>query len=868
MGDGTVQNPWCGSDIKTLEEGFFLKDAPKGFTTEVADQEKLEPAVGGLDHYKAHCNVLVGEDSDGTKRFYPLGADSSLLKNSNIHLRNPTAKEWKNIIYTSKAFGYSEKNKDTGQDTFQNLGIVQFEGGIYVYQSHDALSRIFTPATGNGFTQVFSDLTPSEAVRIADKIPAGNFLFSEPDAKKDYRRQMYLPTGTFNPNMLPHAENLDDWLVADGGFSADGCDDVHRWGILPTLQNAFKDSSDRACSLHESLEYYIKPMKDVRTQMFWTIAMQVGGLLLGTLGSVYAFNDNFRKAAHSKIGKKALWLGNIVRKAMGKPVKIDSQEVDFISDMKKQYEEKGTEKAVGRDSDYEKLRDFFNSRIRRVLTITVEGGEGKTYFMEQGLAHELYGGRFTKDGLNPQNTEMLSFSLVKLSGHKDNKYVGQLTSRFNEFVEKVDGLVAQGKKVVVTIDEIHMLKGLGATEGNQGGGLENTLKAVITRWEKNPNIYLLAATTTREYADMIKGPDGKPDATLTRRFQENPLRKLSHDEKLGILINNAKKSTASGIVIDPAASERALNLSSHKDPRITMEGLDLAVQIQTWAEGKAQTRLNDGGDGRVTVDTINEVIAGKFNIPISEVSAWASSTATQPTSSLTPLQESVKKIFDQLPQEWIEETAKHLEAGYRASGIDITIDRATFSEKIAAIYTSKLDPWAPPPTELDQKIFDMSVQQFFIEEAKRHETTHASLSNMGSLFSIPQRTEQLESLLTELQLTRESNIYDYIIKLRENGRHPKLLKKLMETIESDWFQTYDELEQEKLVRGLAELYADSKNNKTVLKWESAERAFRMEAATSRVESAQRTAEVEHARVKLEESRAREREQRERTKEVL
>ena len=81
-----------------------------------------------------------------------------------------------------------------------------------------------------------------------------------------------------------------------------------------------------------------------------------------------------------------------------------------------------------------------------------------------------------------------------------------------EFEKRIEGLVEEVKsnadRVIVFIDEIHTLLGMGATEGSPGA--ENILKPCLARGE----FPCIGATTQDDYIKYIE-----PDKALARRFQ-------------------------------------------------------------------------------------------------------------------------------------------------------------------------------------------------------------------------------------------------------------------------------------------------------------------------------------------------------------
>jgi ATP-dependent Clp protease ATP-binding subunit ClpC len=85
------------------------------------------------------------------------------------------------------------------------------------------------------------------------------------------------------------------------------------------------------------------------------------------------------------------------------------------------------------------------------------------------------------------------------------KYRGEFEKRIESLVEEVK---SNAERVIVFIDEIHTLLGMGSTEGSPGA--ENILKPSLARGE----FPCIGATTYEDYRKYIE-----PDKALARRFQ-------------------------------------------------------------------------------------------------------------------------------------------------------------------------------------------------------------------------------------------------------------------------------------------------------------------------------------------------------------
>jgi len=101
------------------------------------------------------------------------------------------------------------------------------------------------------------------------------------------------------------------------------------------------------------------------------------------------------------------------------------------------------------------------------------------------------------------------------------KYRGEFETRIEGLVEEVKSNVG---RIIVFIDEIHTLLGMGSTEGSTGA--ENILKPSLARGE----FPCIGATTSEEYEQYIA-----PDRALARRFQTVTIAEPDMAQSLDIL---------------------------------------------------------------------------------------------------------------------------------------------------------------------------------------------------------------------------------------------------------------------------------------------------------------------------------------------
>lgn len=155
---------------------------------------------------------------------------------------------------------------------------------------------------------------------------------------------------------------------------------------------------------------------------------------------------------------------------------------------------------IGRDEEIRRALQVLSRRSKNNPVLIGEPGVGKTAIAE-GIAQRIY----AKDV--PESLAdkiVLSLDLGALVAGA--KYRGEFEERLKAVLEEVK---AQAGRVILFIDEMHMLIGAGASEGSMDAG--NMLKPALARGE----LRAIGATTLNEYQKHIE-----KDAALERRFQQ------------------------------------------------------------------------------------------------------------------------------------------------------------------------------------------------------------------------------------------------------------------------------------------------------------------------------------------------------------
>ncbi|MBQ7140075.1 MAG: AAA family ATPase [Bacilli bacterium] len=155
---------------------------------------------------------------------------------------------------------------------------------------------------------------------------------------------------------------------------------------------------------------------------------------------------------------------------------------------------------IGRDEEVRNITRILSRKTKNNPVLIGEPGVGKTAIVE-GLAWRIVKGDVPNSLKDKSIFELDMGALIAGA-----KYRGEFEERLKAVLKEIkesDG------KIILFIDEIHMIVGAGATDGAMDAG--NMLKPLLARGE----IHTIGATTLNEYRKYIE-----KDGALERRFQK------------------------------------------------------------------------------------------------------------------------------------------------------------------------------------------------------------------------------------------------------------------------------------------------------------------------------------------------------------
>ena len=197
---------------------------------------------------------------------------------------------------------------------------------------------------------------------------------------------------------------------------------------------------------------------------------------------------------------------------------------------------------IGRDDEIRRVIRVLSRRTKNNPCLIGEPGVGKTAIAE-GLAQRIVQGD-VPEGL--KNKDVFSLDMGALVAGA--KYRGEFEERLKAVLKEVQ---ESDGKIILFIDEIHLIVGAGKTDGAMDAG--NILKPLLARGQ----LHCIGATTLNEYRKYIE-----KDSALERRFQPVMVNEPTLEDTISILRGLKEKyEIHHGVRISDSAIVAAAKLS-------------------------------------------------------------------------------------------------------------------------------------------------------------------------------------------------------------------------------------------------------------------------------------------------------------------
>jgi len=273
----------------------------------------------------------------------------------------------------------------------------------------------------------------------------------------------------------------------------------------------------------------------------------------------------------------------------------------FCTNLSLRAKQRKIDPVIGRDEELEKIQLVLARRNKCNVLMVGEPGVGKTAIAE-GLARKIFEKKVPKF-IEDHQVYTLDISAL-LAG---SKYRGD----FEERIKAVLTALERKGKIILFIDEAHMMQGAGAAN-QSSNDMANMLKPVLTKGV----IKLIASTTWEEYRKHFE-----KDRALMRRFQRVTIDEPSPEMSVKILKGIRKYyEKHHNVKISDAAIEQAVKLSikymaDKKLPDKAIDILDCAA-----ARHKLKDDANmDGVEQIVDIEQVTYELSKMINMPLETV---------------------------------------------------------------------------------------------------------------------------------------------------------------------------------------------------------------------------------------------------------
>jgi ATP-dependent Clp protease ATP-binding subunit ClpA len=336
--------------------------------------------------------------------------------------------------------------------------------------------------------------------------------------------------------------------------------------------------------------------------------MEVADIIISVLSEKNSFSFYFlTKGGLTKDKFVKYFQENIVVEEEEQPMQIvNNNQVErilnqFCTNLSLHAKQRKIDPVIGRDEELEKIQLILARRSKSNVLMVGDPGVGKTAIAE-GLARKIFEKKVPKF-IQDHQVYTLDISAL-LAG---SKYRGD----FEERIKAVLSALEKKGKIILFIDEAHMMQGAGAAN-QSSNDMANMLKPILTKGI----IKLIASTTWEEYRKHFE-----KDRALMRRFQRVTIDEPSPEMSVKILKGIRKYyEKHHNVKITDAAVEQAVKLSIKymADKKLP----DKAIDIIDCAAARYKLKDDETMDGveqLVDVEQVVYELSKMINMPLESV---------------------------------------------------------------------------------------------------------------------------------------------------------------------------------------------------------------------------------------------------------
>lgn len=276
---------------------------------------------------------------------------------------------------------------------------------------------------------------------------------------------------------------------------------------------------------------------------------------------------------------------------------------------------------IGRDDEIRRIIQILCRRTKNNPILIGQPGIGKTSIVE-GLAQRILYGDVPE---SIQNVQLRTLDMGALIAGA--KYRGEFEERLRAVLDEVKNAT---KKIILFVDEIHLVLGAGAGGGSPMDAA-NLLKPMLARGE----LHMIGATTYDEYRAHIE-----KDVAFERRFQPIHVQEPNEADTVSMLRGLVDKyETHHGVRITDPALVAAAQMSHRYIPH--RFNPDKSIDLIDEAAARKRTMLESRPE---QIDVLERQIL-QYEIESTALSREKDSTSKQRRSII---QEEIKKLKEEL----------------------------------------------------------------------------------------------------------------------------------------------------------------------------------------------------------------------------